>query len=138
MTSQSAATANGGQSEQLRHYARAARDYQWRFMERAAELGTIWFTAWNKYRREQGPDEWRDALITGIDILQRIEQQPEWFVVGEWDDARFARPISLTQAGLVALKDRAPWDMEPYRGGLVEPGWVAIPAPAAGGQEVPQ
>ena len=44
-------------------------------------------------------------------------------------DERSARPVQLTDAGKVALADRAPYDMEPYEGGMIEPGWTAIPTP---------
>ena len=52
---------------------------------------------------------------------------PDWFVVGAWDDARYAQPVHLTEAGRLALTQRARYDLEPVRGGLVEPGWEAIP-----------
>lgn len=117
-------------NESYRKHARASRDYQWHFTERVAELGTLWFTPWEKNRRPQGPDEWRDGLLTGMDIVRWYSQHPDWFVVGEWDNDRAARPISITDAGRAALANRAQYDMEPYAGGMIEPGWVAVPTPS--------
>lgn len=118
-------------NEQLRQHARWSREYQWRFMERVKQSGTLWFTPWNKRRRPEAPDEWRDGLLTGLDIVRWCSKHPDWFVVGEWSDERDARPISLTDAGRLALQNRE-CDMEPYEGGLVEPGWTAIPAEKGG------
>ena len=109
--------------------ARAIRDGQWRFMERIAEHGTLWFTPWNKSRREEAADELREGLIGGMELLDWVERHKDWFESGEWSSERDARPYRLTDAGRAALADRATYDMEPVYGGLVEPGWRAIPSP---------
>jgi hypothetical protein len=109
-------------------HARRSRDYQWRFMARVLEVGTLWFTPWEKNRRPQAADEWRDGLLTGLDIVRWWTAHPDWFVIGEWDNERSARPIQLTDAGRAALADRATYDLEPYHGGMIEPGWIAVPS----------
>lgn len=110
-----------------REMARSTRNRQWRFMERCAEHNPLWFCVWNKERRDEGPDEWRDCLIGGMDILGWMDQHPDWFVKGEWSDERYAMPVSLTDAGRVALAEREKYDMEDVYGGLVEPGYVVTP-----------
>jgi hypothetical protein len=117
-------------SRDARRRARAVRDQQWRFMERAAAAGTLWFCPWNKERRPEGPDEYRTSLIGGNDVAHWIEKHGDWFAVGDWDHARCACPVRLTDAGRAALVDRAPWDGEDVEGGLVEPGYVCAPARA--------
>lgn len=108
--------------------ARRIRDEHWLFMERCAEHDPLWYCVWNKTRQPELPDEWRDALVNGMELLDWVNRHPDWFVVGEWDDDRYARPYRLTAAGHAALADRALYDMEPVYGGLVEPGWQCIPA----------
>jgi hypothetical protein len=109
--------------------ARRMRDSQWLFMERAVARGTLWFCTWNRSRREEKPDEIRCSLIGGDTYSQWIRCHPDWFVVGEWDHAREAFPVQVTDAGRAALADRAPYDHEPIEGGMVDPGWDAIPFP---------
>ncbi len=116
-------------SASARREARVDRDQQWRFTERVAERGTLWFCNWNKLRMPEATDELRVDLMTGMTIIDWMSRHADWFVVGEWDQDRYAMPIQLTDAGRSALADRAPHDMEPVRGGLVEPGWIAVPAP---------
>jgi hypothetical protein len=111
-----------------RRTARVMRDDQWRFMEMVADHGTLWFCNWNKSGRDEAADELRTSLIGGMNIGAWIDAHPDWFVVGEWSDARYAMPVQLTDAGRAALADRAPYDMEPIMGGMVEPGWTAIPS----------
>lgn len=112
-----------------REHARAVRDRQWRFMERCAEHEPLWFCVWDKRGREEGPDEWLDGLITGLEIQDWITRHPKWFVYGEWNEERYAAPVTLTDAGKRALRNRSAHDMKPVFGGLVEPGWQAIPTP---------
>jgi len=108
--------------------ARYTRDQQWNFMARAAEHDPLWFCIWNKRHLPEAADEWRDGLITGLDIEAWVSDHPTWFVRGEWDDGRYARPIWLTDAGRAALIERAPeFDMAPHHGGFVEPGYVVTP-----------
>lgn len=100
-------------------------------MERAAEHNPLWFCVWNKARQPELADEWRDGLITGMELQDWMARHRDWFVIGRWSDKRYARPIRLTTAGRAALTNREAYDMEPVYGGLVEPGWQCIPAPPA-------
>ncbi len=115
-----------------RERARAIRDGDWQIMERMRDLGTLWFSPWNRDRLPEGLDELRVDLLTGMEIMNRWQQHEDWFDIGEWDRARAARPVRLTEAGLKALRERHLYDMEPVLGGLVEPGWTATPAPGDG------
>lgn len=110
-----------------RRQARRTRDSQWKFMERAKEHDPLWFCVWNKTGQPELADEWRDGLITGMEMMEWMQRHPTWFKTGRWSDKRYARPIRLTPAGRRALKTRE-FDMEPIYGGLVEPGWQCIPA----------
>lgn len=116
--------------KKFREYARDTRNWQWKFMERVDSAGTLWFSPWNKDKREQGLDEWRDCLIGGLEIISWVANHEDWFIKGEWDDTRAARPIQLTPAGKAALTNRAPYDLEPVVICLIEPGSIAIPTPA--------
>jgi hypothetical protein len=111
-------------------YARKVRDRQWRLMDLAAEFGTAWFCVWNKARKPELADEMRHGLIDGMEVMGWFTRDhPDWFIVGKWDDARYALPIQLTEAGRAAMADRSKYDDEPVFGGLVDPGWKAFPAP---------
>lgn len=114
-----------------RERARHVRDNQWRFTERCAEHETFWFCVWNKNRRDEAANEWRDALMTGMEIQDWMHRHSDWFSVGEWDDDRYAVPVKITDAGRSALEDRDEYDMEPVYGGMVEPGWKCVPIPTA-------
>lgn len=113
-----------------REIARYVRDCQWRLMEKIQAHGVLWFCVWNKSRRPELPDEKRCGLLTGMDYLDWIGKHPEWFIQGEWDEAREAFPLQLRSAGLFALNNRDLYDMEPLDVGLVEPGYVVTPLPA--------
>lgn len=112
--------------------ARRMRDEHWRFADLVAEYGTVWFCWWDKARRhdrESRPaDVYVTCLITGVEILNWLESHEDWWIIGEWDDVRYAAPVSLTPAGKAALKKRDQYDMEPVDYGFVEPGHRAIPA----------
>lgn len=111
-----------------RQRARCIRDRQWRFMERCVEHGTLWFCVYNKDRWPEKLDELRCDLITGLEIQYWFEvQHPDWFIVGDWNRKRYARPITLTAAGASALRERSAHDSDPVFGGLVSPGWMAYP-----------
>lgn len=112
-----------------REMAREARDFHWSFMERLDRQGTVHVCPWNKYRHEERPDELRLSLIDGEELIAWLRAHPEWFQIGPQNTERWTNPISLTEAGRQALKDRDKYDMEPVFGGLVEPGWQAIPSP---------
>lgn len=111
-----------------REMARHIRERQWLFMARAAEHNPLWFCVWNKTGQPELADEWRDALISGMEIMEWVRSHPSWFRVGRWSEKRYARPVRLTDAGHAALANREPHDMEPVYGGMVEPGWQCIPA----------
>lgn len=121
-----------------RENARRTREEQWQIMEGIVEHGTIWFCPWDKDRHHTGagarpPDLVVHGLIDGMEVAHWwAVAHPDWFVVGEWSDDRYAYPIQLTEAGRRALAERAKYDMEPVFGGLVEPGWQAVPSPKAG------
>jgi hypothetical protein len=116
-----------------RRMARNIRDSQWAFMELAAELGTVWVCWWNKNGHH--PDEGlpRDlmvhGLIDGMEFLEWLNSHKDWWVIGEWSDERYAAPVSITEAGRAAFADHERYDMELVTGGLVEPGWCAMPLP---------
>lgn len=112
-----------------RAMARAIRDGQWNVLEKAAEHGTLWVNLWNKTRRPEAPDERRFGLIDGMETFEWFTRHPDWLTQGAWSAEREAFPVTLTDEGRKALANRAAFDMEPVCGGLVEPGWQAIPAP---------
>lgn len=114
--------------EASRQRARAIRDRQWSFMERLAREGTVHVCTWNKYRQEERRDELRLCLLSGNELLGRIDAHRDWFVIGPQNQERWTNPVSLSDAGRIALDNRHRYDLEPVRGGLVEPGWEAIPA----------
>jgi hypothetical protein len=98
-------------------------------MERASGR-PLWFCVWNKRGLPEKIDEWRDGLISGMEILGWIKQHRRWFIVGRWSEDRYAVPIILTPEGRRALAERR-CDMEPVEGGLVEPGFLAKPTTPA-------
>lgn len=106
------------------------RNRQWEFMARAVEIGTIWVCWWDKEQRHRSPasDVKVCGLIDGMEFLGWLHSHEDWWTIGEWSDARYAAPVSITDAGRAAYGERARYDMEPVTGGLVEPGWSAIPA----------
>ena len=110
-----------------RGYARHIRDVQWQLMERMEEHGTLWICPWNKRGLPAGEDEFRDGLLGWMEKGTWFAQHADWFVIGEWDDDRYATPYQLTDAGREALNNRELYDMEPVEGGMVEPGWMATP-----------
>jgi hypothetical protein len=122
-------------SDNERQMARRIRDGQWDLMERTAKLGTLWFCWWDKARRHDPPadDVLVTGLISGMELLDWMKRHEDWWIIGEWDDARYAAPVQLTDAGRAALAERAKYDMEPVYGGMVEPGWVCTPAPIEAG-----
>jgi hypothetical protein len=125
-----------------REMARRMRDRQWEFAERVAAQGTVWVCWWNK-NGHHGPSPsaqyadgsgYRDdmlicGLIDGMELAGWLHSHEDWWIIGEWSDERYAAPVSLTDAGRSALANREAYDLEPVEGGLVEPGWQAIPEP---------
>jgi hypothetical protein len=119
-------------SRRDRDMARRIRDAQWAFMQRVADLGTVWLCWWNKNRRHDENNLPADlvvhGLIDGTELLEWLNSHKDWWVIGDWSDERYAAPVRLTDAGRAALADRDRYDMELVTGGLVEPGWCAMPA----------
>ena len=69
------------------------------------------------------------GLIAGMELAAWLRSHPDWTITGEWDDARYAAPVWITDAGREALAKRERYDMEPALGGPVEPGWSCVPLP---------
>ena len=120
-----------------RERARRMRDSQWAFADRVAAAGTVWVCWWNKNRRHDTSKALPDdllvlCLISGMELLEWLNAHPDWWAIGEWSDARYAAPVSLTEAGRAALAQREKYDLEPVTGGLVEPGWQATPIESGG------
>ena len=127
--------------ENWRQMARRIRDWHWKILEKIAEHNPLWICWWDKARRhsERGTDgQWVDThppdvfvfgLIHALGFGEWMIMHPDWFDVGEWSDDRYAAPVRITDAGRAALANREKYDMEVVRGGLVEPGWEATPAP---------
>ena len=131
--------ANAMRAKQLtdrdsRQRARSIRDSQWAFMERLVRETTVNVNVWNKYGQEERPDELRLDLISGQELCDWLRTHANWFQIGPQNYERWTNPVSLTDAGRAALVERAKYDMEPVTGGLVEPGWQAIPLPSAPNQ----
>jgi hypothetical protein len=122
-------------TDDARRSARRTRDYHWGLMERAERCGTLWICWWDKDRRHHGKPPRDDlevmGLSTGMEFLAWTDQHPDWWEIGQWDDAQYAAPVSLTDSGRKALAERHRYDMEPVHGGMVEPGWVCVPAETA-------
>ena len=112
-----------------REHARQIRNTQWRLMERMEERGTLWICPWNKRRLPTQADEFRDGLLGWMEKGTWFEKHADWFLIGEWNEDRDARPYQLTNAGREALNNRELYDMEPVEGGMVNPGWQATPIP---------
>jgi hypothetical protein len=112
--------------------ARRMRDGHWAFADKVLEQGTVWFCWWNKARRHVAPypaDVVVTGLIDGLELLDWLKGHEDWWIIGEWDDARYAAPVQLTEIGRRALAERHLYDLEPVNWGLVEPGYTAVPAP---------
>ena len=114
-----------------REMARRIRDTQWLALERIAEHNPLYICWWNKDRHhadQGGPDDLLVCgLIDGNELLDWLNAHPDWRVIGEWSEERYAAPVYITDEGRAALANREQYDLEPIVGGLVEPGWEAIP-----------
>lgn len=117
--------------KESRLMARRVRDSHWKFAERVARAGTLWVCWWNKDRHHDEnnlpPDLEVFCLISGMELLDWIKRHRKWWRIGKWSDKRYAAPVRLTPTGRRALANRAKYDKEPVSGGLVEPGWEAVP-----------
>jgi hypothetical protein len=114
-----------------RQMARHMRDAQWRFMERVAKHDPLWVCWWNKNGHHDAKTAPADleicGLIDGMELLAWMRTHRGWWKIGDWSDERYAAPVRLTPAGRKALRERERYDMELVEGGLVEPGWCAMP-----------
>ena len=110
--------------------ARRMRNRQWIFMERMRDEGGVWFCPWDKYGKHKDSNDgvFVDGLI-GWGINDWVRQHRDWYKRGRWNEKRCAVRYRLTDNGLAALENWQDYDMEPVFGGLVEPGWQAIPTP---------
>lgn len=122
-------------SKRDRENARRARDMQWDFMDRVAAHGTVWACWWNKNRHHEQKTLYNEAgdlavfcLFGGMEFLEWLNSHKDWWQIGDWSDERYAAPVSLTEAGKAALKEREKYDMELVTGGLVEPGFCVLPS----------
>ena len=131
--------------QRTRESARRIRDDHWRILERIAECDPLWICWWDKLGRHRrwdpqtglrvrNPDLPDDLLVFGLidagEFVNWVRGRHQWIEVGDWSDDRYAAPVRLNDAGRAALANRAAFDMEPVEGGLVEPGWQAIPVEA--------
>lgn len=120
---------------QTRETAWRTRQQQWQFMEKIAAVGILWWCIWNKGGRPEAADEQRNCLLSGLDINQWIWAHRNWFRIGKWNESRYARPVRLTSTGREALRNRKLYEDEPIHGGMVDPGWMAIPLKPVDGDE---
>ena len=110
-----------------RERARLIRDRQWRIMEKADKYGAVWCRTASRWL-EPKEDEEHYGYIAAEELFAWFrELHPDWLIVGARDETRKAYPITLTDAGRAALANRDTYNMEPVYGGMVEPGWQAIP-----------
>ena len=118
-----------------RAMARRERDSQWAFMERVAREGIVWMCPWDKYGRHKGGDGvYVFGLLGSNELFHWLDSHKDWWKRGRWSEKRCARSIRITVHGRAALINRGPYDMEPICGGMVEPGWEAIPLPPEASQ----
>ena len=117
--------------ESARRRARRIRDTQWSVLERIAEHNPLYICWWDKNGRHGGADGALGllscSLVVGMELVHWLKAHPGWTVIGEWAAEMSAAPVFITSEGRDALVNRALYDLEPVEGGLVEPGWQAIP-----------
>ena len=125
-------------SIETRRLARRMRDHHWKVLERMKEHDPLWCCWWDKKGKydtrhyggvEPPPDVEVFGLIDAMEFGNWMRRHPDWIEHGEWSDERYAEPVRITDAGREALRNRHLYDMEPVEGGMVEPGWQAIPLP---------
>ena len=78
--------------------ARRIRDAQWYFMQRVADLGTLWWCRWNEDTLPEGPDECRMRMISGLELHNWMHTHPAWWDIGDWEDTRL-RPAGAPDGG---------------------------------------
>lgn len=109
-----------------RQVAQRQLEGHWNFVRRLAREGLVHFCVWNKYHHPERKNEIRHGLIDGMEFLDFVRTHRAWFGCGAYDRRRNTFAIWLTQAGRSALRTRAE-RAEMMRGGLVEPGYEAMP-----------
>src|ERR1700685_206434 len=109
-----------------RQIAQRTLEGHWDFVRRLARQGVVHFCVWNKYHHKEGRNEIRHGLIDGLEFFDFVRSHRPWFGRGAYDRRRNAFPMWLTPAGRIALKTRANRS-EMVHGGLVEPGYCAVP-----------
>ncbi|MYD95529.1 MAG: hypothetical protein F4Y02_17990 [Chloroflexi bacterium] len=117
----------------LADMARRMRDGHWRVLERIAEHDPAYLCPWDKggMYRDDRPADVIVCSPLDIDLFTWFKQHEDWTTFGDWDDARCAYPVRVTDAGRAALANRDAYDLEPVHGGLIEPGWTCVPSPQA-------
>ena len=114
-----------------RRRARWVRDRQWKALERIAQCNPLYICFWDKNKHHTAPepdDLMVCGLIDGMELGHWItKQHPDWVRIAELSSYPCAYPVYITDQGRAALANRAAYDLEPVFGGLVEPGWQAIP-----------
>lgn len=109
-----------------RQVAQRQLEGHWNFVRRLAREGIVYFCVWNKYGQTEQKNEVRHGLIDGMEFLDFVREHQSWFGRGAYDRRRNAQPMWLTAAGRRALRSCADRP-EIMRGGLVEPGYEAVP-----------
>ena len=120
--------------EASRKMARHIRDRQWRMLERIALHNPLYICPWDKYgfhRKDTTEDLLVLGLIDGNSMWPWLISHPGWTRREEWSEERCAWPIYITGAGRRALTKRPEFDMETVVGGMVDPGWQAVPLEGA-------
>lgn len=69
------------------------------------------------------------GLLGCNELLSWIESHKDWWKRGYWSPMRCARSIRITEAGLVALKNKHLYDDEDIHGGFVGSGYLVRPWP---------
>ena len=103
-------------------------------LERIALHNPLYICPWDKYgfhRKDTTEDLLVLGLIDGNSMWPWLISHPGWTRRGEWSEERCAWPIYITGAGRRALTKRPEFDMETVVGGMVDPGWQAVPLEGA-------
>ena len=117
--------------EKSRDMARYIRDRHWEILQMIADHNPLHICWWDKNRRHDKKDRPENlhvcGLIDGMELATWLRSHPDWTQADEWSDEECAHPFYITDAGREALLNRDQFDMEPVIGGMVEPGWQAVP-----------
>ena len=120
-----------------RAMARRIRNFQWETLERIAEHNPLYICWWNKNSHHNEKNSPNDLMVCGLidgsELVHWLKAHPDWTVVDDWSDERYAAPVYITDTGREALRNREQYDMEPVEGGMIDPGWQAVPTPQPSG-----